>query len=108
MELDPERAVEQGEGEAVARRVAEPPGDAVPEAVSRNRGPVDRPTWAKAFAAFALMSFSALVAALAVSLTDDSAWALLLLVPAALALTAAVLGYRAYRQPYEPRGARKP
>lgn len=108
LELDPELAVEQGQGSAEARRVVEPSVDAIPTAVARNRGPVDRPTWAKALAAFALMSFSALVAALAVSLTGDTIWALLFLLPAALAVVLAVLGYRAYRQPYEPRGARKP
>lgn len=53
-----------------------------------------------------LMSFSALVAALAVSLAGDNTF--LFLVPAALAVAMAVVCYRAYRRPYEPRGARKP
>src|SRR5918994_4060417 len=101
LELDPAQAIEQGEGDAEARRVAEPRRGAVPETVARNRGPVDRTEWAKAFAAFALMSFSALVAAVVVSLTEDAVWALLVVVPAALAVVTAVLGYRAYRQPYE-------
>lgn len=108
LELDPDRAVEQGEGDAEARRVIVPGEGVVPEAVAENRGPVDRTTWAKAFAGFALTSFSALVAAVVVSLTEDGTWALLFLVPAALAVATALLGYRAYRQPYEPRGARKP
>jgi hypothetical protein len=108
LELDPALAVEQGEGAADARRVVVPAAGAVPEATARNRGPVDRTTWATAFAVFALMSFSALVAAIVVSLSDDALWALLFLVPTALAVLLAVLGYRTYRQPYEPRGARKP
>lgn len=108
LELDPDLAVEQGQGSAEARRVVEPSVDAIPAAVARNRGPVDRTTWVQAFAVFALMSFSALVAAIVVSLTGDALWALLFLVPTALAVVLAALGYRAYRQPYEPRGARKP
>jgi hypothetical protein len=108
LELDPERAVEEGEEVAEARRVQEPRAGRVPDASARNRGPVDRPAWTKLFAAFAATSFAALVAAIVVSVTGDTAWALLFLVPAALAGLVALLGYRAYRQPYEPRGARKP
>jgi hypothetical protein len=108
LELDPARAVEQGEGDADARRVTLPEAGSVPDAVAGNRGPVDRTTWAKAFAVFALMGFSVLVAAVVVYFTGDNTWALLFLLPALLAVAAATLGYRAYRQPYEPRGARKP
>jgi hypothetical protein len=108
LELDPERAVEQGEGEAEARRLSEPPAELVPAPTEAGRGPVDRPTWAKAFAVFALMAFSVLAATVVVTFAGDNRWALLFLVPALLAAIAAVLGFRAYRRPYEPRGARKP
>lgn len=105
LELDPDRAVEEGEAEA--RRVVEPGPGGVPEATARNRGPVDRTTWTKALASFALTILSALVAVVVVGVTGDTTWAFLFLVPASLAAVTAVLGYRAYREPYEPRGARK-
>jgi hypothetical protein len=108
LELDPDRAVEEGEGEPEARRLSEPPADLVPDPTEAGRGPVDRTTWAKAFAVFALMGFSVLAATAVVYFTGDNTWALLFLVPAALAALAAVLGFRAFRSPYEPRGARKP
>lgn len=108
LELDPDRAVEEGEGEAAARRVVEPAAGSVPEATARNRGPVDRTTWTKALASLALTILSALVAVVVVGVTGDTTWALLFLVPAAFAAVTALLGYRAYREPYEPRGARKP
>jgi hypothetical protein len=49
-----------------------------------------------------------LLATMVVFFTDDNRLAVLYAVPAALAAVAAWLGYRAYREPYEPRGARKP
>ena len=108
LELDPELGVEVDEGEAEARRVQDPELGDVPEPTPLNRGPVDRPAWATALTAFALMSFAALAAVLVVTVTGDNTWALLFLVPAALAAATGVLAYRAYRRPYEPRGARKP
>lgn len=108
LELDPKLAVEEGDGKVEARRVALADEGPVPEAVTENRGPVDRTTWAKAFAVFALMGFSVLVAAVVVYFTGDNTWAFLLLLPALLAAVAAILGYRVYRRPYESRGARKP
>lgn len=108
LELDPDRAVEEGEDGADARRVQEPRAGRVPAASVRNRGPVDRAAWTWVFAVFALMSLAALVAAVVVSVSGDVTWALLFLLPAALAALAALLGYRVYREPYEPRGARKP
>jgi hypothetical protein len=109
LELDPDRAVEEGEGDVEARRIDEPPADLIPPAQAGPvSGPVDRSQWAKTFAVFALFGFSVLVATAVVTFTGDNTWALLFLVPAALAAVAAVLGYRAYRNPYEPRGARKP
>ena len=108
LELDPEKAIEEGEGEPEARRVSLPPDEQLPPAVSDPVGPVDRSGWAKAFAAFALMAFTALVATLIISFTGDSTWAILYVIPGALAALAGVLGYRTYRNPYEPRGVRKP
>jgi hypothetical protein len=108
LELDPGQAVEEGEGEIEARRISEPPPDLVPPPEAAPAGPVDRTLWAKAFAAFAAMSFGVLVATMVVFVTGDNTWAVLYLIPAALGALAALLGYRAYRSPYEPRGARKP
>jgi hypothetical protein len=59
-------------------------------------------------ALFALFGFSVLAAAVVVTFAGDNTWALLFLVPAALALVLAVMGYRAYRSPYERRASRKP
>jgi hypothetical protein len=107
-QLDPDRAVEQGQGQAEAKRVTTPPDDLIPSAqTGAIAGPVDRTTWAKAFAAFALFAFSILVATVVVTFTDDAVWMLLFLVSAAIGLVAATLGYRTYRNPYEARGARK-
>lgn len=108
LELDRERAVEVGEGDAEARTIDEPLEDLIPPAQGPEiRGPVDRTTWVKVFVAFAAMSFSALLATMAVFLTGDNTWALLFLLPALLAVVTAALAYRAYREPYEPRAARK-
>ncbi len=107
-ELDRERAVEAGEGDAEARRLDRPPEDLIPAAQGPEvRGPVDRTIWLKIFVAFAATSFTALLATMAVFLAGDSTWALLFLVPASLAVVTAVLAYRAYREPYEPQPARK-
>jgi hypothetical protein len=109
LELDPDRAVEAGEGEPEARRISEPPPDELPPAQTGvTRGPVDRAEWAKVFVGFALMSFTALLATLVVYFTRDNTWALLYLVPLAIAAVTGVIAYRAYREPYEPRPARKP
>jgi hypothetical protein len=56
---------------------------------------------------FALFGFSMLVTTMVVYFTSDNTWALLYALPAALLGVAAWLGYRAYRAPYEPSGARK-
>jgi len=108
LELDPEKAIEEGDGEPEARRVTLPADEQLPPAVSEPVRPVDRADWAKSFAAFALMAFTALLATIVVFVTGDNAWAILYVIPVALALLAALLGYRAYRNPYEPRGVRKP
>jgi len=108
LELDPDRAIEEGEGEPEARRLSEAPNEEIPGAQTGSiRGPVDRTDWWKAFAAFAATVFTALLATLVVYFSGDNTWALLYLVPAGLALVAAAVGYRAYRDPYEPQPARK-
>jgi hypothetical protein len=108
LELDPERAIEEGEGEPEARRLSQVPDEEVPGAQTGPvRGPVDRTDWWKAFAAFAATAFTALLATLVVYFSGDNTWALLYLVPAALALVAGALAYRTYRNPYEPQPARK-
>lgn len=108
LELDPDRAVEEGEGEPEARRIGEPPEDLIPLAQEGQvRGPVDRSEWAKVVALFVLMGFSVLLATIVVYYTGDNTWALLFLVSAALAGVTVARGYRLYRNPYEPRSAQK-
>jgi hypothetical protein len=107
LDLDPDRAVEEGLGEAEARRLDAPPPDLIPPPATGS-GPVDRSLWAKLFAVFALFAFSVLLVTLLVSLTGDNIWALLFLVPAALAVVLAAMAFRFYRRPYERRAAQKP
>jgi len=108
LELDPDKAVEEGDGDPEARRLSEAPAEEIPDAqTGAIRGPVDRTDWWKAFAVFAATVFTVLLATLVVYFSGDNIWALLYLVPAALAAVAAALGYRAYRNPYEPQPARK-
>ena len=105
LELDPGRAVEEGEAEA--RRVSEPPEE-LPRPQVAAAGPVDRPLPIVALGLAGLAAFLALVVVILIS-AADSAWPAIFFVgPAALFVTAAVLGYRSYRNPYAPRGAAKP
>jgi hypothetical protein len=106
LELDPGRAVEEGAAEAT--RLCEAPADEVPAPQVAPGGPVDRPTTTAAIVVAGLAAFSALVVAVVVSATESATAFVLALVPAALAVAAVVLGYRAYRSPYAARGARKP
>jgi hypothetical protein len=108
LELDPDRAVEAGGGDAEARRISEPPDDLVPAPLTEPAGPVENTRWLVTLAGFLAMAFSMLVSVLVVYLTGDNTWVLLFLVPGALAILTGVLAYRQYRDPYEPRGARKP
>lgn len=108
LELDPDQAVEEGEGEAEARRISEPPADLIPAAQTVPSGPVENSRWLVTFSGFVLTAFCVLVVVMVVATTGDNTWAVLFLAPAALAALTAVLAYRQYRDPYEPRGARKP
>jgi hypothetical protein len=106
LELDPARAVEEGEAEA--RRLREAPEDVIPRARTDGGGPVDRPTTGLAILCAGLAAFSILVVAVVVTATESATALLLAVVPALFAVLALVLGYRAYRSPYARRGARKP
>ena len=108
LELDPDRAVEEGDGDVEARRISEPPADLIPAPQAQLSGPVEKTRWLATFACFVATIFSALAVVMVVSSTGNSTWALLFLVPGALTLVTAALAYRQYRDPYEPRGARKP
>ncbi len=106
LELDPELAVEEDDAEA--RRLREAPDGEIPAAAAVRGGPGDRPTTGRAILCAALMAFSILIVAVVVTATESAAALLLGIVPAAFAVLALVLGYRAYRSPYARRGARKP
>ena len=108
LELDPDQAVEEGEGNADARRIAEPPDDLIPAARTELRGPVEKTRWLTTIAGLVAMSFTALLAAMVVAATGDNTWIVLFVLPAALAVVTGALAYRQYRDPYETRGARKP
>jgi hypothetical protein len=106
LELDPDQAVE--EGAADAKRLRRAPEGEIPLAQTESAGPLDRAALGWAIFCVALASFSALVLAAVATATDGSFPLLLAFVPAAFAVLAVVLGYRAYRNPYTRRGARKP
>jgi hypothetical protein len=98
-ELDPGKAVEDGEAEAV--RVTRLPRGMTPTAEAGARGPSDRGSYATGLLLFggALVTLLALfVAAAATDFTWEFA---LFAVPAALMLASAVVAYRTFRQPYE-------
>jgi hypothetical protein len=108
LELDPELAREEGvDGGAEARRLEQTPPDLVPNASASSSGPVDRTTWAKLLALFALFALALLAATVVVTFGGDE-WAPLFLVPAGLALALGALAFRWFRNPYERRAARKP
>jgi hypothetical protein len=106
LELDPERGVEEGPAEA--RRVSEPPEDLIPPPEEQPAGPVDRALPIVALTLLGLGAFLLLVVVLVVSLSEE-VWPLVFaVVPAALLVASAVLGYRSYRDPYRARPAQKP
>jgi hypothetical protein len=98
LEVDPAGEVEDGDAEA--RRVTDlPNGLTVPAAPAR--GPTDRPTYAGAIVLFALGLIGLLALALAAS-TADFTWEFALFaIPAVLIAAAALVAYRAWREPYE-------
>lgn len=106
LELDPKRAVEEGDAEAT--RLREAPGDAIPPARTEGGGPLDKPSTALAILFAGLAAFSLLVVAVAVTATESAVPFLFVVIPLAFAVLSLVLGYRAWRSPYARRGARKP
>jgi hypothetical protein len=106
LELDPDRAVEEGPAEA--RRLTEPPDDLIPSSETSPSGPVDRPLPMVAVGLLGVGAFLLLVVVLVITLSEALWPAVFFVVPGALLVAAAVLGYRSYRSPYEPYGAQKP
>jgi hypothetical protein len=106
LELDPGRAVEEGEAEA--RRLREAPDDVIPAAAADRGGPLDRPQTGLAILFAALSAFSLLAIVVAATATESAVPLVFGVIPLALAAISLVLGYRAYRSPYARRGARKP
>jgi hypothetical protein len=98
LELDPANQIEDGEADAV--RLTDLP-NYVTDVGSRATGPIDRPAYALAIALFAGGLLLLLGLALAASGTDFTWEFALFLIPAVLFASAAVVVYRAYRQPYE-------
>jgi hypothetical protein len=99
LELDPDRAVRDGEAEA--NRVAVPPPELVPPPAPPDAsGPTDTPVLHAAIALALLAAFTTL-GVVALTYAADTPWLLLLLaVPAGLALASGLSAYRAYRHPY--------
>ena len=105
-ELDPARAVEEGDGEAEAHRLSEPPQDLIPPPQTRVFAGVEDGRRLETLVGFFLTGFTTLAAAMVVAFTGDHPWVILFVVPVTLALLTGALAYRAYGDPYEPRGAR--
>jgi hypothetical protein len=102
LELDPANEAEEGSAQAV--RVTELPAGLRPTAAPES-GPTDRPTYAAAIALFAGALVSLLALALAASGTDFTWEFGLFAIPALLGFAAGIVGYRAWRRPYD-RGGR--
>lgn len=107
LELDPDAARATGEG-AEARRLTDLPAELAPRPEVAPGGPVDRPPIFVAVGLVLAAAFSVLVIVAAATAFESAWWLLGLVVPAALAAGALVFSYRAWRQPYLPRGERKP
>jgi hypothetical protein len=100
LELDPAKAVE--DGDADAQRVTElPPGLRQPSLSGSEAGPVDRPTYVVAVSFFAMGLLAALGLALAVTAAQEAWLAALAVIPALFFIASGVSGYRAFRSPYE-------
>jgi hypothetical protein len=98
LELDPANQVENGEADAV--RLTDLPTEVTATDPSA-RGPIDRPSYALAIALFAGGLLLLLGLALGASATTFTWEFALFVVPALLFAGAALVAYRAYRQPYE-------
>jgi hypothetical protein len=100
LELDPAKAVE--DGDADAQRVMElPPGLRQPSLPGSEAGPVDRPTYVAAISFFAIGLLAALGLALVVTAVQEAWLAALGVIPTLFFIAAAVSAYRAFRSPYE-------
>jgi hypothetical protein len=106
--LDPSLGVEGTDANADAKRIATTPPGEMPAPQADIRGPVDRNTFRLSILCWAGAVFSFLALVVASTATGSARPFLFVFVPLALAAAAAVLGYRAYRQPYERRGTAKP
>ena len=100
LELDPDKAVETEDAEAV--RVTELPPELAPTAPTGDvAGPVDRPAFAVSIALGLVGVFAFLILAI-VATTVDFTWHFALFgIPLALLAAAAIIGYRVFRAPYE-------
>ena len=98
LELDPANQVENGEADAV--RLTDLPTEVTATDPSA-RGPIDRSSYALAIALFAGGLLMLLGLALGASATTFTWEFALFVVPALLFTGAALVAYRAYRQPYE-------
>ena len=96
--LDRSRMVEDGRADAM--RVTDVPG-AVRPAPAATKGPVDRPSYAVTVWLGLLGVFSALVLVIFASGTDFGWQFALFGIPVALLVTAGVIAYRTFRNPYE-------
>jgi hypothetical protein len=105
-ELDADAAREGDEAEA--RRVTELPQTMAPQAEVSPGGPVDRTVVPLMPALAGAVAFGVLVV-VAAATAFQTPWVYLgFAVPVALAAVALAIGYRAWRTPYEQRGAQKP
>lgn len=102
LELDPAKAVE--DGDADAQRVTElPPGLRQPSLPGSEAGPVDRPTYVAAISFFAIGLLAALGLALVVTAVQEAWLAALAVIPALFFIASAFSAYRAWRSPYQRR-----
>ena len=101
-ELDPGKGVEGAGAEAI--RVTELPHELrQPSTPGEQAGPVDRPTYAVALGLFAL-GLGAFLAVVMATAAIDADWKYVLFaIPALVFAAAGVVGYRAWRVPYERR-----
>lgn len=99
LELDPGKAVEDGEAEAL--RVTQLPRGMTRAQRPGVRGPTDRGAYASGLALFAAALVALLALFVAAAATDFTWEFALFAVPAALFVASAIVAYRTFRQPYE-------